>query len=147
MQPSHAQAAIPSFLAGRAAFLRKLFGYTGASALALSLDFTVFSLLSHNGVGAVLAAAVGYLSGLVVSYVLSRTIVFRSERVGKAGAGEALGFILTGVVGLGITSAVVAVATHVFHLPPAVAKLLAVGISFFTVFLLRSRFVFGENPQ
>jgi putative flippase GtrA len=58
-----------------------------------------------------------------------------------------MGFVATGVAGLVITSAVVAVSTHWFHLDPRIGKLLDVGISFFTVYLMRSRFVFGDSAK
>ena len=145
MQPSLIHEANTPSWAGRIAFLRKFFGYTGVSALALCLDFGIYSWLIHGGMNTVLAAAIGYLSGLAVSYIFTRSMVFKSQRVGKAAAGEALGFAMTGIVGLAITSGVVAVCTQLLHLGPSVARLAAVGFSFTTVFLMRSQLVFGSQ--
>jgi putative flippase GtrA len=145
MQPSTFQEANAPSWAGRFAFFKKLFGYTGVSALALCLDFAIYSWLIFGGINTVLAAALGYLSGLAVSYVFTRSLVFKSKRVGKEAAGEALGFAMTGIVGLAITSGVVAICTHVFDLGPSLAKLAAVGFSFTTVFLMRSQLVFGPR--
>ncbi len=144
MQPSTLQeASMPSW-AGHVAFIRKFLGYTSVSALALALDFGIYTWLIHGGMSAVLAAAVGYMSGLVVSYLFTRTLVFKSKRVGKEGAGEALGFLMTGIAGLAITSGVVAICTHLLHMGPSLSKLMAVGFSFMAVFLMRSQLVFGR---
>ena len=123
----------------------KLFSYAGISALALACDVAVYSTGVKLGVNHTVSAAIGYVLGLVLHFALSRRLVFKSQTTGKGAAVEAIGFALSGLAGLIMTSGVVYFATEVLDLGPVISKIAAVGSSFLAVYLLRSQFVFNRS--
>lgn len=123
----------------------KLFGYIGVSVVALGCDVAVYSSNVMGHMNHTLAAALGYISGLLVHFLLSRRLVFGSLAVGKEGALEALGFLASGLAGLAITALTVWLISGVLGLGSVVAKIAAVGASFFGVYLLRSKIVFKRS--
>jgi putative flippase GtrA len=120
----------------------KLVGYTGVSVIALGFDLVIFSANVANGLNHTLAAALGYLSGLVVHFLLSRQLVFGSKAQDKRVVVEALGYLFSGLAGLIITSGVVFLVSDIMGLGSVIAKAVAVVFSFVSVYLMRSRVVF-----
>jgi putative flippase GtrA len=120
----------------------KLFSYAGISGLALACDVAIYSFGVKLGVNHTVSAALGYIGGLILHFALSRRLVFKSQAKGREAAMEAIGFVVSGVAGLIITSGVVYAGTEVLHLGTIASKAAAVALSFFGVYLLRSRFVF-----
>lgn len=118
--------------------------YIAASAAALGVDFAVFMAALSLGVPPALAAAVGYVAGILCHWVISARAVFVG-RVAETGAGrrnqQAL-FLGTALVGLGITTAIVGLGSHL-GLDPRLAKIVAIGVSFQVTYLLRKRVVFA----
>ncbi len=140
-------ASLPSWLTPVAApivaLLPQLSRYTVVSALALALDLGLFLALTRGvGVKAAFAGVVGYSAGLVLHYILSTRFVFDTGSSAKSQARMFAEFAATGLVGVGITWAVIAAGTEFALLPDVVAKAAAVGTSFFAVFLLRRTMVF-----
>jgi putative flippase GtrA len=121
----------------------KLIGYTGISIIALGFDLVIFSANVANGLNHTFAAALGYVCGLVVHFLLSRHLVFGSKARGKRIFVEALGYLLSGLAGLIITVGVVFLASDIIGLGSAISKAAAVLFSFVCVYLMRSRIVFG----
>ena len=120
--------------------LRKLSRYTLVGIAALTLDLAVFQTLTMN-VQAPLAAALGYLSGMALHYTLSVRFVF-TRVTQKSKRRTMFEFLVSGLIGLAITAAIVWGATTGLGLSPLLAKATAVIASFFAVFLLRSAIVF-----
>ena len=118
--------------------------YIAASAAALGVDFAVFMAALSLGVPPALAAAVGYIAGILCHWMISTRAVFVG-RVAETGAGrrsqQAL-FLGTALVGLGITTAIVGLGSHL-GLDPRFAKVVAIGVSFQVTYLLRKRVVFA----
>jgi putative flippase GtrA len=125
----------------------KLIGYAGISVLALGCDVAIYSANVTQDRNHTLAAILGYTAGLLVHFLLSRKLVFKSKAKGKHELLEALGFALSGIAGLAITAGVVFVSTELLHLGPAISKIIAVGTTFGGVYLLRSNFVFAERVK
>ncbi len=114
--------------------------YFSASLAATLLDVALFQLWVGQGAAAGVAAAIGYASGLLLHYLLSRW-AFASARRGTAQLRELAGFVSTGVFGLVLTSAGVQ-ALVALGLPPLFAKLVIIPVNFCTLYLLRRRLVF-----
>lgn len=118
--------------------------YVVVSVLALGLDFTVFLALAHGGgLKASLAGVVGYAMGLALHFVLSTRYVFERRGLEKSQRRLIAEFAATGLVGVGLTWAILAVAVDMAGLYPIVGKILAVGFSFVAVYLLRRSVVFA----
>lgn len=117
--------------------------YIAVSGGALGVDLGAYFVMLHAGVAAALAAAIGYLAGVVVHWILSSRLVFDdvAER-GLARTKQKALFLTSAFIGLGITVAIVALATR-FGLDPRLAKLVAVAVSFQTTYLLRRNIVFA----
>jgi putative flippase GtrA len=115
--------------------------YLLASVCALSSDFAAFLMLGHLGAPPMLAACGGYALGLVVHWIVSVRFVFDTG----AGASHAqrIGFVMSALVGMGLTMACVG-ALSAAGVTPALAKLLSVPVSFFTVYAIRKYGIFAR---
>ncbi len=129
-----------------AASLRRFVAYGFASVGALGVDVATFFALMALGLTAPIAAVGGYGLGILGHWFASSRFVFagRVAEMGRQRAAQKGLFIGSALVGLAITWAVVASATHM-GFDPRIAKLAAIGLSFVATFVLRSRFVFAER--
>jgi putative flippase GtrA len=117
--------------------------YLVASLVALAVDLALFVQMIAFHVPAALASALAYSAGIVVHWAISSRLVFkgrvaiarRQRTVQKAQ------FVLSALVGLAITTAVVGAGSY-FGLDPRVAKLVAIALSFLTVWYARNRYIF-----
>jgi len=123
--------------------LPQLGRYAIVSALALALDFAVFLALNDIFAHPTLAGVIGYAAGIGLHFLLSRRFVFAAGRSPKAAQRLFGEFVASGLVGLAVTAAVIALATGAFGLAPIAAKVLAAGASFLGVFLIRRTIVFA----
>ena len=117
--------------------------YTGASAVALALDYGIYwSLAGLLAVDIGLAAAVGYLAGLALAYMLLIYGVFARRSTSRGRSAEAGLFVLSGLLGLALTYITAALASRVLGGTLHDAKLCAVAVSFVSVYLFRKLVVF-----
>jgi len=128
---------------------RRFLLYVLASVAALGADVGSFLALMSAGVAAAMASAIGYSLGIVVHWLISSRAVFQAnvaER-GSARTKQKALFVISALVGLGLTTAIVGGA-DVAGLDPRFAKLVAIAISFAATWLLRSHIVFrGEARE
>ena len=124
-------------------------GYLAVSGTALAVDVAVYwSLFKSLGIAA-LAAAGGYVCGVVVHYLLSSRIVFAGRLKARGMVQEApvlARFFMAGGAGMVITVATVGVLADVLGMHALLAKLIAAGFSFVTVFAVLRMFVFNARP-
>lgn len=126
-------------------FVRDMVRYAAASVFALALDFGVLMLLTKGfGVDYLAAAAAGFLSGLTLIYLLSVRYVFEGRRR-RAPRVEMAGFLITGVVGLMLTEALMLLFVGRFGLPLPLAKMATTGFVFMFNFVSRRSLLF-RNP-
>ena len=118
--------------------------YTAVSALALGLDLLLYMAQLAGGSPAWLAAANGYAAGMALHYLLSRWLVFGSASTGAAQRAELAGFIASGLFGLALTTAIIAVGVHGLGASPVLGKAAAVGLSFAATYALRRLIVFAR---
>lgn len=124
--------------------LRLTYGrYVMASVAALAVDIGLFLALMHLGLPAMAASALGYGAGLMVHWLLSTRFVF-DEGMDSRGAERARQkslFVVTGLIGLCITSAIVG-GCDLMGMDPRLAKIVAVAISFQATYLARRTAIF-----
>ncbi|KRG68756.1 hypothetical protein ABB28_16160 [Stenotrophomonas chelatiphaga] len=125
----------------RRGVIKESVGYLAASGLALAADLSIFMLLSYAGFGWYSAAAVGFLIGSVCAYWISVRYVFSSRCLHSASVEMAV-FVLIGCFGLLIVQASMWIGIEVLGMPPIVARLIAVGGSFTSNFMLRKMVLF-----
>jgi putative flippase GtrA len=120
------------------------FRYVGASAVSLGVDFAVFMAALSAGVPPALAAACGYIVGIVCHWLISSRMVFVghvAEDPASRRHQQAL-FVLSALVGLAITTAIVGVGSR-YGLDPRIAKGIAIVVSFQTIYVIRKKVVFA----
>ena len=118
--------------------------YIGASVVSLAVDFGVFMTALALGMPPALAAATGYVSGIASHWAISSRLVFAGQ-VASSAAGrrqQQLLFILSALVGLGITTGIVGIGSR-YGLDPRIAKAVAVAVSFQATYVLRRKLVFA----
>lgn len=123
----------------------RLIRYLLASAGALAVDMGSFMALLSAGVEAILASAAGYSLGIAAHWLLSSRKVFTGQVAdrGFARTRQKALFAASALLGLGLTTLIVG-AGAAAGIDPRLAKLVAIGVSFAAVWLLRSRIVFRE---
>ncbi|MBD3730087.1 MAG: GtrA family protein [Sphingomonadales bacterium] len=121
----------------------RLIRYGLASVGALAVDMGSFLALLSFGMMAASASATSYSFGIVAHWLLSSRTVF-DDTVAARGLErtkqKAL-FVLSALLGLGITTLIVG-AADLAGFDPRLAKLVAIVISFAATWVLRSKVVF-----
>lgn len=127
----------------RAFLASELFRYLLISALALVADMLVFSgSLRLLSVAWPVAACLGFLTGVCVAYGLSIRFVFVVRRWRRSPLAEWLMFVCLGLLGLGVTQAVLYLCIEFLSWSAEVAKLAAAIVTFMTNFLSRKVLLF-----
>lgn len=138
---------VRALVAAHGALLRELIGYVAVSALALGVDFLVYWMLLDIADIAAIPAAIGYMCGLVVHYLLASRLVFVGRLTRHGVAAEAPTFakyLASGVLGLVLTAGIVGVCAELLDWNPITAKVLATAVAFVAVYLARRYVVFGS---
>ncbi len=126
-----------------ARLLRDLIAYGLASGAALALDYGLL-LLCHKTLGLpyLVAAAIGFSSGLALIYALSVSIVFRDRRSVRP-ASEFSVFCAIGLLGLLLTEALMLLLVGRFGVDPAFAKIPTAALVFLFNFTARRALLFA----
>jgi putative flippase GtrA len=118
--------------------------YIGASIVSLAVDFAIFMATLALGILPAVAAATGYVAGIVCHWAISSRLVFTAQ-IAASAAGrrqqQAL-FVLSALVGLGITTGIVGIGSR-YGLDPRIAKGVAIVVSFQATYVLRRKVVFA----
>lgn len=92
-----------------------------------------------------LAATIGYLTGLILSYFLMANRVFVGGWLRNHKSQEIFLFLISGVLGAFLTYITVLLAVTLLNAGPNLAKFFAISTSFFGVYLFRKYIVFKIN--
>lgn len=120
--------------------------YGLVSVCALGADVGTFMALMAGGMLASLASGAGYSAGIAVHWLLSSRLVFAHETHARGSAArrqQKLLFAGSAILGLGLTMGIVGLGTAL-GLDPRAAKLIAIVVSFQSVWLLRRLYVFAR---
>lgn len=120
--------------------------YVLASLGALAADIGCFMALIAHGHSAAAAAATGYGVGILAHWFLSSRKVFTGMVApgGRARTRQKALFVLSAMVGLGCTTAIVGLG-GLAGIDPGLAKLTAIPTSFLATWAIRSRIVFSAG--
>jgi putative flippase GtrA len=117
--------------------------YGLVSVAALAVDMSSFLALLALGTFPATASALGYGLGIITHWILSSRKVF-SDSVAEGGIArtrQKAMFVVSALIGLALTTAIVGVITA-FQGDPRLAKLVAIIVSFTVTWLLRKHLVF-----
>jgi len=84
-----------------------------------------------------LAACFGFVAGLVFNFLLSRALVFRAETARVGRLLEFAGYALIGLVGLGLTEALLYFFTEIVQFHYMISKVVASAVVLFWNFFAR----------
>lgn len=117
--------------------------YVLASVGALAVDVAAFLGLMAAGMAAAPASALGYSLGILAHWLMSSRAVFHDNVAsgGMARTRQKALFVISALVGLGLTTAIVGAGDHAGG-DPRIAKVAAIVVSFLVTWLIRSRIVF-----
>lgn len=117
--------------------------YVSSSIVALCADAGCFLVLLQFGMAPARAAALGFMLGIVVNWLVSSRVMFADHvaRTGPALRRQQGLFLLSALFGLVLTIGIVAAAASL-AIDPRLAKLVAVGVSFVTTSSMRHLVVF-----
>jgi putative flippase GtrA len=130
------------------AVLRQIIRFGSVSATALVVDVSAYVMLVKLVEPAALAAFIAYSIGGVWHYLLSSVLVFRQEMPNLRPMAQFARFARyfgSALMGLVVTTAVVAVLVDMQGLHPYAGKAVAIPLSFMTVFTLVRMWVFARG--
>ncbi|EQB08567.1 hypothetical protein L288_07665 [Sphingobium quisquiliarum P25] len=133
----------PSALASCAGGILARFTFTRylmASVIALCADMLLFLALLKAGAPPAAAGFAGYAGGLLLHWMISIRFVFVPSE--QATHGQRIGFVVSAVIGLALTTGLISGLTGA-GLAPALAKLIAIPVSFLAVYAIRKYGVFS----
>jgi putative flippase GtrA len=116
--------------------------YALVSAFALACDVVTYTLALEFAKPPAIAGALGYATGLLLHYALSSGWVFPDHTGERRALPTFMKFAASGLIGLTMTTVVIAVLTTSGLSGPFGAKAAAVGLSYIAVFLVRRTYVF-----
>ena len=120
-------------------------GFVAAGGTATVINYTLFALLYWAGVNYLLASALGYVSGIVVSFTINKLLVFRdSEKQPR----QFLRYTAIYLVALGAQLGLLELGVRL-GLDPLIANAVALVIVVMANFFVIQRFVFsaGISPN
>ena len=125
-------------------FWAKLLRYGFSSGVALLVDVGLMLALVHwLGVHYLLAAAIGFSTGCLVTWLLSISIVF-DDHSGRAAHRNLAYFVIVGVLGLALNHIILYIGVELLQLALLFAKGLSALVVFWFNFFLRGAFVFKD---
>lgn len=125
-------------------FWTKLLRYGFSSALALMVDVGLMLLLAHSlGLHYLFAAAVGFSTGCLITWVLSVSFVFNDQSRRAVGQNFLL-FIFVGVLGLGLNHIILYIGVDLVQTGLLLAKGFSAIVVFWFNFFLRGAYVFKD---
>ncbi|MAW79863.1 MAG: hypothetical protein CMI63_06465 [Parvularcula sp.] len=131
--------------AGFPGAVREFAHYTGASGLALVIDFSLLvGLTEWAGWHYLVSSAVGFIAGSVFLYLTSIKMIFRERRYEDRKSEFAL-FVVIGILGLCLTQGLMASFVSIAGLAYPIAKIATVFFTFIFNFLMRKIFLFQTS--
>ena len=125
--------------------LLQFFRYFFVGGCSFLVDAGLLWLFAHAGMHYLLAAFFGFVAGLCCNFLLSRALVFRAQtpRVGRAL--EFLGYAVIGLIGLGLTEALLYFFTEIVHFHFMLSKIVASAVVLFWNFFARKVFLYRRE--
>jgi len=123
----------------------QLFRYGFVGGIAFVVDYgTLYIFTEYAGFHYLISAAIAFVLGLVVNYLLSISWVFNQSKAKQNRLSEFLFFAIIGVVGLGLNEIIIYIGADIINLHYMLSKLISTAIVFFFNFFARKFLVFDK---
>lgn len=127
--------------------LVQLFRYTFVGGFAFLVDFgTLYILTEYFHIHYLLSAAIAFIFGLIINYLLSVKWVF-NNRAMENRWWEFLLFAIIGLVGLGLNELFLWILTDIFLIYYLVSKIITTFIVYFWNFFARKVLLFSKDKS
>jgi len=124
--------------------LIQLFRYFFVGGLAFAADFiTLFFLTEYVGVHYLVSAALAFILGLIVNYLLCIFWIFNIRRFSSRSL-EIILFVIIGIIGLGLNELIIWFFTEIAMLFYLISKLISTAIVYFWNFFARKYFLYSK---
>ncbi len=125
----------------------QLFRYTFVGGIAFIVDFsTLYLLTEFVGLHYLHSAAIAFILGLIINYILSILWVFKSRVINKK-LFEFIIFAIIGIVGLGLNELIIWFSTEKINLYYLHSKLMSTAIVYFWNFLARKYILYKGSVK
>ena len=125
----------------------QFFRYVFVGGCSFLVDAGVLWLCVHAGLHYLVGACFGFVAGLVCNFLLSRALVFRAQEARVGRLLEFAGYALIGLVGLGLTEALLYFFTEIVLLHYMLSKVIASAIVLFWYFFARKVLLYRRAKQ
>lgn len=125
----------------------QFFRYVFVGGCSFLVDAGVLWLCVHAGLHYLVGACFGFVAGLVCNFLLSRALVFRAQAARVGRLLEFAGYALIGLVGLGLTEALLYFFTEIVLLHYMLSKVIASAIVLFWNFFARKVLLYRRAKQ
>ncbi|MCK9205393.1 MAG: GtrA family protein [Bacteroidales bacterium] len=124
--------------------LLQLFRYGFVGGIAFLVDFgTLFVLTEYIHFHYLLSAAIGFIFGLIVNYLLSIEWVFNNRTIGNRWL-EFLFFTIIGLIGLGLNELFLWILTDILAVYYLLSKIITTILVYFWNFFARKALLFNK---
>lgn len=121
------------------------YGFVGG--VAFVADYcSLYAFTEWCGIQYLVSAALAFVIGLTVNYILSNLIVFTTHRLENRWLEFAV-FAIIGVIGLGLNELIMYCATDMLGLHYMISKLISTALVFFWNFFARKLTLFYKQSQ
>ncbi len=118
-------------------------GFVAAGGTATVINYALFATLYWSGVNYLLASALGYVSGIAVSFTINKLLVFRDS---SKRSGQFLRYTAIYLVALGAQLGLLELGVRL-GLDPLIANAIALVIVVMANFFVIRRFVFASDHE
>ena len=125
----------------------QFFRYVFVGGCSFLVDAGVLWLFARAGMHYLLAACFGFVAGLICNFVLSRALVFRAQSARVGRALEFAGYALIGLVGLGLTEALLYFFTEIVRFHYMFSKVVASAVVLFWNFFGRKLLLYRNEKS
>ena len=123
----------------------QFFRYLFVGGIATVADWGVlFALIEFFQLYHLVSAVFAFAAGLTTNFLLSKRLVFRANKARTNALMEVLGYVLIGVVGLGITELIMFVFTNIMALHYLLSKAIATVVVLAWNYLARKFFLYED---
>ncbi|MBQ7792275.1 MAG: GtrA family protein [Clostridia bacterium] len=124
--------------------LVQFFRYAFVGGIATIVDWSVQFFVTNAGVHYLLVAIFAFLAGLICNFLLSKLFVFQAEKANMNLSFEFVSYAIIGIIGLGITMAIMYFITEKLAVSFMISKMIATAIVLVWNFLARKVFIYQQ---